>query len=94
MSITPSDVRNISKLANINVLENEVDFIANELNSIINWVEQLNEVDIYDVDLRKIAMESMPEREDMTEKTSGAEIILKNAPDRMDAWFAVPKIIG
>lgn len=89
--ITEKDVQNIAKLASIKILPEEVSFVSNEINSIIHWIDQLQEVDISDV--QDVPTCSMPERDDVVTETSHTEAILANAPDTQEEWFAVPKMI-
>jgi aspartyl-tRNA(Asn)/glutamyl-tRNA(Gln) amidotransferase subunit C len=94
MTIEAKDVRWISKLANISVPEEEIETIGKDLNFILHWIDQLNEVDTSDIDLLDPAGRSAPEREDSVQPAPGVDSILANAPDSVDSWFAVPKIIS
>ena len=47
MSLDHATVRRIASLARIRVEEHEVETLRTELNGILGWIEQLNEVDIY-----------------------------------------------
>lgn len=93
MSITTKDVNNISKLANIKLSDSEVEFIAGELDSIMHWIDQLKNLDVSDVDLHESSEMILPERNDEVTESSNVEAILSNAPDKVESWFAVPKII-
>jgi aspartyl-tRNA(Asn)/glutamyl-tRNA(Gln) amidotransferase subunit C len=93
MAIAADDVRGISKLANISISDAEIESVGNDLNLILHWIEQLNEVDTTGVDLLDSAGQSVPERPDVVQQAPGADNILANAPDSVDSWFAVPKII-
>jgi aspartyl-tRNA(Asn)/glutamyl-tRNA(Gln) amidotransferase subunit C len=93
MAITPEKAVAISKLASIDILEEEVQALAGELDYIINWINQLNELDVSHIDLRKLTSKSMPERDDIVNEVPMCEAVLHNAPSRVETWFAVPKVI-
>ena len=69
--------------------------VAAELNGIMAWIEQLNEVDIEGVEPMTSAVEglSLPMREDVVTDGGDPERILKNAPKAEDGSFAVPKVV-
>ena len=46
MSVDQATVRRVAKLARIRVKDEELPVLANELNSILHWIEQLNAVDV------------------------------------------------
>ncbi|MDR0632941.1 MAG: Asp-tRNA(Asn)/Glu-tRNA(Gln) amidotransferase subunit GatC [Holosporales bacterium] len=94
MAVTIDTVRDIAKLASIRLADDELDYMAQELDSIVHWLDLLQEVDVSEIDLHAAFGESLREREDVAEPTPSADAILINAPDRVDSWFAVPKIIG
>lgn len=94
MSIDAATVRRIAHLARIRLNEDEVAPLATELNSILNWVEQLNAVDTADV----LAMTSVVDakafqREDEIRDGSQAAKVLANAPRAEFGFFGVPKVI-
>jgi aspartyl-tRNA(Asn)/glutamyl-tRNA(Gln) amidotransferase subunit C len=93
MAVSVDVVRSVSKLACINVLEEEIEAVTKDLNAILHWVEQLNEVDVTNSEPMKITSHTLPERADEIQQAPGVESILANAPDSVDSWFAVPKIV-
>ena len=94
MSLDPATVRRIAKLARIRVDEAQVATLQTELNSILGWIEQLNEVDVTGVaPLTGAAHLALRLREDRVTDGGIAEAILSNAPDRNDDYFAVPKVV-
>ena len=50
MSLDPATVRRIARLARIHVGDTEAEQLAGELNGILGWIEQLNEVDVEGID--------------------------------------------
>jgi len=94
MSLDPATVRRIAKLARIRVEEHEVAKLQTELNAILGWIEQLNEVDATGiVPLSGGATMALPMRDDVVTDGGIPEKILANAPDRAGEFFAVPKVV-
>jgi aspartyl-tRNA(Asn)/glutamyl-tRNA(Gln) amidotransferase subunit C len=94
MALDPATVRRIATLARIRVDDSEIENLANELNGILGWIEQLNEVDISGVDpLTGAAHMVLKLREDVVNDGFYPERILFNAPDRSGDFFAVPKVV-
>jgi aspartyl-tRNA(Asn)/glutamyl-tRNA(Gln) amidotransferase subunit C len=94
MSLDTATVRRIAKLARIRVDDADVATLQTELNSILGYVEQLNEVNVDGVEpLTGGAQMAMRLREDVRNDGEIAEKVLANAPDRVDHFFAVPKVV-
>jgi len=94
MSLDTATVRRIAKLARIRIEDGEVITLQTELNAILGYVEQLNEVDVTGVEpLSGGAQMAMRLREDIVTDGDMAEKILANAPDRSGQFFAVPKVV-
>jgi len=94
MSLDPATVRRIAKLARIRVGDDEVARLQGELNDILGWIEQLNELDVTDVEpLTGAAQMALKMREDAVTDGGMAEKVLANAPDRAGEYFAVPKVV-
>ncbi len=98
MSIDKETVRRVAKLARIAEPEERLAPLADELNGIMAWIEQLNEVDIEGVEAMASTVDvSLPMREDIvtTDETGGGkpELIVKNAPKTEDHFFVVPKVV-
>ncbi len=94
MSLDPATVRRIAKLARIRVAEQDVPLLQGELNNILGWIEQLNEVDVEGVaPLAGGADIALRLREDAVTDGNIPEQILANAPGREGAFFTVPKVV-
>lgn len=94
MSLDRAAVRTIATLARLRVAEDELDHLAGELSHIIGWVEQLAEVETDGVPpMTSVAAMTMPQRRDVVTDGGNAEAVLANAPDRVDAFYAVPKVV-
>ncbi len=94
MSLDEAAVRRIAKLARIRVNDAELATLQTELNAILGYVEQLNEVDVTGIEpLSGGAQMAMRLRDDSCTDGNIAEEILANAPDRIGNFFAVPKVV-
>ena len=94
MALDPATVRRIAALARLRVEQPEADRLLGELNAILGWIEQLNEVDVSGIEpLAGAALTASPMREDIVTDGGYPERILANAPDRDGAFFAVPKVV-
>ncbi len=94
MSLDAATVRRIANLARIHVDEAEVATLQQELNGILGWIEQLNEVDVTGVaPLTGGARMALPMRDDVVTDGGYADLVLANAPDRAGDYFAVPKVV-
>ena len=94
MSVDADTVRRVAHLARIAVADDEVVPLRGELNAILAFVEQLNEVNVDGVEpMTSVTPMAMKMRKD--EVTSGgmADDILANAPAREDDFFVVPKVV-
>jgi aspartyl-tRNA(Asn)/glutamyl-tRNA(Gln) amidotransferase subunit C len=94
MSLDPETVRRIAALARIRVEETEVEALRDELNGILGWIEQLNEVNIDGIEpLAGGSAMAMAMRQDVVTDGAQTDRILANAPERISDFFAVPKVV-
>lgn len=94
MSVDETMVRRIATLARIGVGDEQLPGLAKELSSILDFVEQLNELDTQGVMPLTSAVEAtMRMREDVVTDGGYPDAILANAPERDDDYFAVPKVV-
>ena len=94
MSVDADTVRKVAKLARIAVEDDEVEPFARELSGILDWVEQLQEVDVDDVEPMTSAVPlRLKRREDVVTDGDRRDDILANAPDAREGFFAVPKVV-
>ncbi|MGD9538151.1 MAG: Asp-tRNA(Asn)/Glu-tRNA(Gln) amidotransferase subunit GatC [Alphaproteobacteria bacterium] len=94
MAIDRATVLKIARLARIEVKPEECDGLAQEINGILAWVEQLGEVDTKDVEAMTsvVAME-LPRRQDEVTDGGIRDAILANAPEAEAGFFVVPKVV-
>ena len=98
MSVDKETVRKVAKLARIAVPEERLAPLADELNGILGWIEQLNEVDVEGVEAMASTVEiDLPMREDVvTDGPTGGgqpENVVANAPKSDDNFFVVPRVV-
>jgi aspartyl-tRNA(Asn)/glutamyl-tRNA(Gln) amidotransferase subunit C len=94
MSVDQATVRRVAKLARIKVKEENVDRLAGELNSILHWIEQLNEVDVAGIEpLTSVVTVKMRLRKDEVTDGNNPKAATANAPASDDDYFMVPKVI-
>ena len=94
MSVDQKTVRRIAHLSRIAIQENQVEPMMGELNGILAWVEQLNEVDTDGVPpMTSVVDAKLPLREDEVTDGGYPKDIVKNAPATEDNFFMVPKVV-
>ena len=94
MSVDHETVRRIARLARIAVTEDDVPHLQGELNAILSFVEQLNEVDVEGVEpMTSVTPMAMKKRADAVTDGGYADAIVKNAPATEDHFFLVPKVV-
>lgn len=94
MSLDPAAVRRIARLARIRVDDAQVAQMQGELNGILGWIDQLNEVDVTGVEpLTGGALMAMRMREDVVTDGDRRDAVLSNAPDRDGPFYTVPKVV-
>jgi aspartyl-tRNA(Asn)/glutamyl-tRNA(Gln) amidotransferase subunit C len=94
MSVDQATVRHIAKLARIAMSDAEAEAFVPELNNILGWVEQLQEVDVTGVEpMTAVIPNKLRMRPDVVTDGDQRDLILKNAPVAEHGFFAVPKVI-
>ncbi len=94
MTIDAATVRKVAKLAHIRESDDRLAPLAAELSSIMQWIEQLNEVDTAGVDPMASAVAvSLPLREDVVTAGGDSGPVLANAPGARGGFFVVPKVV-
>jgi len=94
MSLDRKTVAHIAMLARIRLEPKELDALAAELEGILRWVEQLNEVDVAGVEpMSGVEQFKLPQRKDEVTDGNCRDRILANAPEAAAGFFAVPKVV-
>ncbi len=95
MSVTIKDVENIAKLAKLRFSEEEKVKLQGEMNEILTYIETINEIPgLESVEpLENINNTENVFRDDIDEKCLTKEEVLKNAPEKTENFFKVPKVL-
>lgn len=94
MSVDADTVKRIGRLARIRITEDEVAAYEGEINAILGFVEQLDEVDVDGVEpMTSVAPMQLRRREDQVTDGGYADKIVANAPVSEDNFFVVPKVV-
>ena len=94
MAIDAATVKKVAGLAKLRVSDARCAQMADELSTILNWIEQLNEVDTEGVEPMTSAVAArLPTREDVVTDGGDPERVLSNAPRREKGFFVVPKVV-
>ena len=94
MSVDQATVKRVARLARIKVKDEDVPRLAGELNSILAFVEQLNEVDVSGVEpLTSVVAMKMKMRDDVVTDGGIPKDVTQNAPASEDDFFMVPKVV-
>ena len=94
MAVDEATVRRIARLARIRVEDADVPKLAGELNSILHWIEQLDEVDVAGVEpMTSVVAMKMKKRQDIVTDGGRPADVVKNSPSAEDDFFMVPKVV-
>lgn len=94
MSVDISTVKRVAHLARIAVSEDDAERMTGELNAILGFVEQLNEVNVDGVEpMTSVTPMNMRLRDDKVTDGGIAEAVVANAPVTEDNFFVVPKVV-
>jgi aspartyl-tRNA(Asn)/glutamyl-tRNA(Gln) amidotransferase subunit C len=92
MSVDQTTVKRVARLARLKVKDEDVPRLAGELNAILGFIEQLNEVDVAGVE-PLTSVVTMKMRKDEVTDGHYPNKIVANAPVQEDAFFMVPKVV-
>jgi len=94
MSIDQSTAAKVAKLARIKVEDDALPALASEFNTILGFIEQLNEVDVDGVEpMTSVTPQRLKRREDVVNDGNQQPKVLASAPDAREGFFAVPKVM-
>jgi len=94
MKIDKNTTLKIAKLSRIKIDNSEIEELSAELNSILDWVEQLNEVNTDNIEpLSNVSMSKLPFREDIQNNEDKSNDVLSNAPEKLENYYVVPKVV-
>lgn len=92
------DVRQIAKLAHLEITDEEVALYEPQMNEIVAYVEQLNELDTANVEpasggLTPEGAATLADRDDTPHRSLGQKLALDQAPAAVEGHFRVPKVL-
>ena len=92
------DVKQVAKLAHLEITEEEIELYTPQMDSIVAYVEQLNELDTENVEISigGLTAESAAteaDREDVPHESLGQKNALDQAPSAVEGHFQVPKVL-
>ena len=94
MKIDKNTTLKIAKLSRIKLKDDEINELSTQLSSILDWVEQLNEVNTDNIEpLSNVSIAELPLRKDEESKEDKSDDILSNAPEKLENYFVVPKVV-
>ena len=94
MPIDKNQVKKVAKLSRISLDDNKIDSLSKDLDSILTFVEKLNELDTKQIKtLKSIADKTLEARKDIVDDGKIKNDILKNSPEKNEDFFIVPKVI-
>ncbi|UDF04574.1 Asp-tRNA(Asn)/Glu-tRNA(Gln) amidotransferase subunit GatC [Asticcacaulis sp. AND118] len=94
MAIDVATVRKVASLSRLRESDERLESLAGQLNGILGWIEQLNEVDVSDVQPMTSCVEmTQPLREDVVSDGDKVADVVSNAPKTIDGFFIVPKVV-
>ena len=95
MPITLKDVEYVANLAKLELSEEEKKRFQKELDNIIKYIDQLNELDTTNVPITShVTFLQNVFREDEVLPSLSPDQALANAPEKKDGFFRVPRVIG
>ena len=94
MSIDKNQVKKVAKLSRISLDDSKLESLSKDLDSILNFVEQLNKLDTKKTEpLTSIVDKTLEPRSDKINDGKIKGQILKNSPDKNEEFFIVPKVV-
>ncbi len=94
MSIDKNQVKKVAKLSRISLDDSKLESLSKDLDSILNFVDQLNKLDTKKTEpLTSIVDKTLEPRSDKINDGKIKDQILKNSPDKNEEFFIVPKVI-
>ena len=94
MEVDEATVRRIARLARIKITDEEAKGLEGELSGILNWVEQLGEVDTENVEpMTSVVPIKLKMRDDVVNDGEKADDVTANAPMSEDGFYVVPKVV-
>ena len=94
MALDKATVARVADLARIKVPEADLAPLAEELNQIMSWIEQLEEVNTDGIaPMARVVSMTLPMRDDVVTDGGHVKEVLRNGPQATERYFSVPKVI-
>ncbi|MBE6445890.1 MAG: Asp-tRNA(Asn)/Glu-tRNA(Gln) amidotransferase subunit GatC [Alphaproteobacteria bacterium] len=94
MALNQQTIQNLSWLARLKLPAEREGKILNDLQSILDWVEQLKQVDIEGVEpLVSVTQGIAPMRQDVVTEGGQQADLMANAPESVQGFYVVPKVV-
>jgi len=94
MALDKATVARVAKLARIRIEDAEIERYQGDLNAILTWMEQLNEVETDNVaPMTAVVPRPTPERPDVVTEGGLQDAVTGNAPEAAHGYFVVPKVV-
>ncbi len=94
MSMDKDTVRKVASLARIRVTEDDLDKLTPQVGGILTWVEQLGEVNTDNVEPLANVVDIAPhQRRDEINDGACQDKVLANAPEDLEGYYVVPKVV-
>ena len=94
MKIDKNTTLKIAKLTRLKLKDKEIPELSSQLSSILDWVEQLNEVNTDNIEpLSNVSISELPLREDIEINKNKSNDVLLNAPEKVENYYVVPKVV-
>ena len=94
MGFDKKNLLKLGKLARISINDDKLVSLGEDLNSILKFVDQLQEIKTDEIDPTSNSLEqTLLSREDIIEKINESEDVLENAPEKEMNFYVVPKVI-
>lgn len=94
MSVSKKDVEYVAHLARLDFNEQEKEILLDDLNKVLHYIEKLSELDTENVDIivNPYYIENKF-REDKVEESMNVKQVIENAPQKLEGYVVVPRII-
>ncbi len=94
MHVDQGTVRRVARLARLKITDDEAKSLESEISGILDWVEQLKQVDTSAVEpMTRVVAQEMKKRADVVTDGEISDDIVRNAPMTEDHYFVVPKVV-
>ncbi len=94
MKIDSQEVMHVAKLARLNVSDRDAERLTSEMNSILAYMDKLNELDTSGIEPMAHALQlDTPFREDTVKPSLSNDNALENAPQKEGGFFVVPRVL-